>query len=207
MSACKHLSTSLMQQLLEAEVRQLSLGALQQFSLDVAECERWEALKLSVFDVLREIRQGGGWVPDEDLRRATAFISKRPGTPRVKALYLVAKILTCVLTKERCQRQYYTCALGLTLVTTGFTGAIQDAPFNPCQACYGLITCGRAEGLLQVEFRSPGSPLQGNEGSRGRCLVSPGLWSYCLWGRADAHPEGLWTLVKAGLSPKAFGGC
>ncbi|XP_061439671.1 exocyst complex component 6B isoform X2 [Rhineura floridana] len=39
MSACKHLSTSLTQLLLEAEVRQLSLGALQQFNLDVAECE------------------------------------------------------------------------------------------------------------------------------------------------------------------------
>lgn len=45
MSACKHLSTSLMQQLLEAEVRQLSLGALQQFSLDVAECERKAAAR------------------------------------------------------------------------------------------------------------------------------------------------------------------
>ncbi|XP_013925018.1 PREDICTED: exocyst complex component 6B-like [Thamnophis sirtalis] len=41
MSACKHLSTSLMQQLLEAEVRQLSLGALQLFSLDVAACEEF----------------------------------------------------------------------------------------------------------------------------------------------------------------------
>uniref|UniRef100_A0A8D2IS79 Exocyst complex component n=1 Tax=Varanus komodoensis TaxID=61221 RepID=A0A8D2IS79_VARKO len=41
MSACKHLSTSLMQLLLEAEVRQLSLGALQQFNLDVAECEQF----------------------------------------------------------------------------------------------------------------------------------------------------------------------
>ena len=40
MSACKHLSTSLMQLLLEAEVRQLTLGALQQFNLDVEECER-----------------------------------------------------------------------------------------------------------------------------------------------------------------------
>uniref|UniRef100_A0ACB8EAC9 Uncharacterized protein n=1 Tax=Sphaerodactylus townsendi TaxID=933632 RepID=A0ACB8EAC9_9SAUR len=39
MSACKHLSTSLMQLLLEAEVRQLSLGALRQFNLDVEECE------------------------------------------------------------------------------------------------------------------------------------------------------------------------
>lgn len=46
MSACKHLSTSLMQQLLEAEVRQLSLGALQLFSLDVAECERKDAPRL-----------------------------------------------------------------------------------------------------------------------------------------------------------------
>ncbi|XP_066487852.1 exocyst complex component 6B isoform X2 [Tiliqua scincoides] len=41
MSACKHLSTSLMQLLLEAEVRQLSLGALQQFNLDVEECEQF----------------------------------------------------------------------------------------------------------------------------------------------------------------------
>ncbi|TEA29346.1 hypothetical protein DBR06_SOUSAS8610020, partial [Sousa chinensis] len=40
MSACKHLATSLMQLLLEAEVRQLTLGALQQFNLDVRECER-----------------------------------------------------------------------------------------------------------------------------------------------------------------------
>nr|XP_060635635.1 exocyst complex component 6B [Anolis sagrei ordinatus] len=41
MSACKHLATSLMQLLLEAEVRQLSQGALQQFNLDVAECEQF----------------------------------------------------------------------------------------------------------------------------------------------------------------------
>ncbi|XP_069488400.1 exocyst complex component 6B [Ambystoma mexicanum] len=39
MSACKHLSTSLMQLLLETEVRQITLGALQQFNLDVKECE------------------------------------------------------------------------------------------------------------------------------------------------------------------------
>uniref|UniRef100_A0A8C0KLI2 Exocyst complex component n=1 Tax=Canis lupus dingo TaxID=286419 RepID=A0A8C0KLI2_CANLU len=38
MSACKHLATSLMQLLLEAEVRQLTLGALQQFNLDICEC-------------------------------------------------------------------------------------------------------------------------------------------------------------------------
>ncbi|XP_044518970.1 exocyst complex component 6B isoform X3 [Gracilinanus agilis] len=41
MSACKHLATSLMQLLLEADVRQLSLGALQQFNLDVQECEQF----------------------------------------------------------------------------------------------------------------------------------------------------------------------
>ncbi|XP_010607911.1 exocyst complex component 6B isoform X3 [Fukomys damarensis] len=41
MSACKHLATSLMQLLLEAEVRQLTLGALQQFNLDVRECEKF----------------------------------------------------------------------------------------------------------------------------------------------------------------------
>ncbi|KAM8939853.1 exocyst complex component 6B isoform 3-T3 [Pelodytes ibericus] len=41
MSACKHLSTSLTQLLLEAEVKQITLGALQQFNLDVKECERF----------------------------------------------------------------------------------------------------------------------------------------------------------------------
>ncbi|KAJ8268838.1 hypothetical protein COCON_G00114450 [Conger conger] len=41
MSACKHLSTSLLQLLLEADVRQVSMGALQQFNVDVRECERF----------------------------------------------------------------------------------------------------------------------------------------------------------------------
>ncbi|XP_015199336.1 exocyst complex component 6B isoform X1 [Lepisosteus oculatus] len=41
MSACKHLSTSLLQLLLEAGVRQVSMGALQQFNEDVKECERF----------------------------------------------------------------------------------------------------------------------------------------------------------------------
>uniref|UniRef100_A0A4W3JN78 Exocyst complex component n=1 Tax=Callorhinchus milii TaxID=7868 RepID=A0A4W3JN78_CALMI len=39
MSACKHLSTSLMQMLLDAEVKQISMGAIQQFNLDVIQCE------------------------------------------------------------------------------------------------------------------------------------------------------------------------
>ncbi|CAM4520594.1 unnamed protein product [Leuciscus chuanchicus] len=41
MSACKHLSTSLLQLLLEADVRQVSMGALQQFNVDIKECERF----------------------------------------------------------------------------------------------------------------------------------------------------------------------
>ncbi|OCT96568.1 exocyst complex component 6B isoform X4 [Xenopus laevis] len=41
MSACKHLSTSLTQLLLEAEVKQITMGALQQFNQDVKECERF----------------------------------------------------------------------------------------------------------------------------------------------------------------------
>ncbi|XP_010148068.1 PREDICTED: exocyst complex component 6B-like, partial [Eurypyga helias] len=67
MSACKHLSTSLMQLLLEAEVRQLTLGALQQFNLDVEECEQFarsgpvpgfqgDTLQLAFID-LRQTRQ------------------------------------------------------------------------------------------------------------------------------------------------------
>lgn len=39
MSACKHLSTSLMQMLLDSELRQISMGAIQQFNLDVIQCE------------------------------------------------------------------------------------------------------------------------------------------------------------------------
>uniref|UniRef100_A0AAQ5X1D2 Exocyst complex component n=1 Tax=Amphiprion ocellaris TaxID=80972 RepID=A0AAQ5X1D2_AMPOC len=39
MSACKHISTSLMQLLLDPELRQISMGALQQLNADVQECE------------------------------------------------------------------------------------------------------------------------------------------------------------------------
>lgn len=39
MSACKHISTSLTQLLLDPEVRQISLGALHQLNADVQECE------------------------------------------------------------------------------------------------------------------------------------------------------------------------
>ncbi|TNM93694.1 hypothetical protein fugu_001870 [Takifugu bimaculatus] len=39
MSACKHISTSLMQLLLDPEVRQISMGALHQLYIDIKECE------------------------------------------------------------------------------------------------------------------------------------------------------------------------
>ncbi|MEQ2187350.1 Exocyst complex component 6B [Goodea atripinnis] len=39
MSACKHISTSLMQLLLNPEVRQISIGALHQLNVDLKECE------------------------------------------------------------------------------------------------------------------------------------------------------------------------
>uniref|UniRef100_A0A4W4HM97 Exocyst complex component n=2 Tax=Electrophorus electricus TaxID=8005 RepID=A0A4W4HM97_ELEEL len=48
MSACKHLSTSLLQLLLEADVRQVSMGALQQFNVDVKECESEYSLTLGL---------------------------------------------------------------------------------------------------------------------------------------------------------------
>eukprot|EP00058_Branchiostoma_floridae_P006095 XP_002591583.1 hypothetical protein BRAFLDRAFT_105117 [Branchiostoma floridae] len=41
MSACKHLASSLMTFLLDNEVRQVSMGALQQFNLDVIQCEQF----------------------------------------------------------------------------------------------------------------------------------------------------------------------
>ncbi|XP_043919906.1 exocyst complex component 6B isoform X2 [Protopterus annectens] len=41
MSACKHLSTSLQHLLLDTEIRQITMGALQQFNLDVKECEQF----------------------------------------------------------------------------------------------------------------------------------------------------------------------
>ncbi|KAM9462068.1 exocyst complex component 6 isoform 3-T3 [Clarias gariepinus] len=39
MSACKHLATSMMQMLLDTELKQVSMGAIQQFNLDVIQCE------------------------------------------------------------------------------------------------------------------------------------------------------------------------
>uniref|UniRef100_A0A673BAZ7 Exocyst complex component n=1 Tax=Sphaeramia orbicularis TaxID=375764 RepID=A0A673BAZ7_9TELE len=39
MSACKHISTSLMQLLLDPEVRQISMGAMHQLNTDIKECE------------------------------------------------------------------------------------------------------------------------------------------------------------------------
>ncbi|XP_056432591.1 exocyst complex component 6 isoform X3 [Gadus chalcogrammus] len=39
MSACKHLSTSLLQMLMDSELKQISMGAVQQFNLDVIQCE------------------------------------------------------------------------------------------------------------------------------------------------------------------------
>ncbi|XP_056156047.1 exocyst complex component 6B isoform X2 [Lampris incognitus] len=39
MSACKHISTSLLQLLLDPEVRQISIGALHQLNADIRECE------------------------------------------------------------------------------------------------------------------------------------------------------------------------
>ncbi|XP_056626622.1 exocyst complex component 6 isoform X1 [Triplophysa dalaica] len=39
MSACKHLATSLMQMLLDSELKQVTMGAVQQFNLDVIQCE------------------------------------------------------------------------------------------------------------------------------------------------------------------------
>ncbi|XP_077594543.1 exocyst complex component 6 isoform X4 [Stigmatopora nigra] len=39
MSACKHLSTSLMQMLVDTDLKQISMGAIQQFNLDVIQCE------------------------------------------------------------------------------------------------------------------------------------------------------------------------
>ncbi|XP_075468888.1 exocyst complex component 6 isoform X2 [Ascaphus truei] len=39
MSACKHLSTSLTDMLLDSDLKQISMGAIQQFNLDVIQCE------------------------------------------------------------------------------------------------------------------------------------------------------------------------
>ncbi|XP_070801053.1 exocyst complex component 6 isoform X2 [Pituophis catenifer annectens] len=39
MSACQHLSTALMQMLLDSDLKQISMGAIQQFNLDVIQCE------------------------------------------------------------------------------------------------------------------------------------------------------------------------
>eukprot|EP00061_Rhincodon_typus_P016405 g44603.t1 len=65
MSACKHLSTSLLQLLLDTEVKQITMGALKQFNMDIEECERctWYHLELSrlplisIIDVLEHFRR------------------------------------------------------------------------------------------------------------------------------------------------------
>lgn len=44
MSACKHVATSLMNFLMDNNVRQVSMGALQQFNLDLIQCERKSAV-------------------------------------------------------------------------------------------------------------------------------------------------------------------
>lgn len=54
MSACKHLSTSLLQLLLESDVRQVSMGALQQFNVDVKECESKFGL-FTRLDIFRKV--------------------------------------------------------------------------------------------------------------------------------------------------------
>uniref|UniRef100_A0A2I3SZQ0 Exocyst complex component n=1 Tax=Pan troglodytes TaxID=9598 RepID=A0A2I3SZQ0_PANTR len=66
MSACQHLSTSLMQMLLDSELKQISMGAVQQFNLDVIQCELFassepvpgfqgDTLQLAFID-LRQVR-------------------------------------------------------------------------------------------------------------------------------------------------------
>ncbi|ETE73756.1 Exocyst complex component 6, partial [Ophiophagus hannah] len=66
MSACQHLSTSLMQMLLDSDLKQISMGAIQQFNLDVIQCELFassepvpgfhgETLQLAFID-LRQVR-------------------------------------------------------------------------------------------------------------------------------------------------------
>lgn len=44
MSACKHVATSLLNFLMDNNVRQVSMGALQQFNLDLIQCERKSAM-------------------------------------------------------------------------------------------------------------------------------------------------------------------
>ena len=46
MSTCKHLAASLMRFLVDANTRFISMGAIQQFSLDVIQCERKISLVL-----------------------------------------------------------------------------------------------------------------------------------------------------------------
>ena len=40
MSACKHVATSLMNFLMDNNIKQVTMGALQQFNLDLIQCER-----------------------------------------------------------------------------------------------------------------------------------------------------------------------
>ena len=44
MSACKHVATSLMNFLMDNNIKQVTMGALQQFNLDLIQCERKSSL-------------------------------------------------------------------------------------------------------------------------------------------------------------------
>ncbi|XP_078247449.1 exocyst complex component 6 isoform X10 [Pogona vitticeps] len=67
MSACQHLSNSLMQMLLDNDLKQISMGAIQQFNLDVIQCELFassepvpgfhgETLQLAFIDLRQDMK-------------------------------------------------------------------------------------------------------------------------------------------------------
>ena len=63
MSACQHLSTSLMQMLLDSELKQISMGAVQQFNLDVIQCERKYMLSgAPAFSTNLQLAALGSWL-------------------------------------------------------------------------------------------------------------------------------------------------
>lgn len=69
MSACQHIASRLMALLLDSEIKLMSMGAMQQFNLDVMQCER--KFVFSEFSLLMFLMSGCDSVEDSEtiLRR------------------------------------------------------------------------------------------------------------------------------------------
>lgn len=51
-SACEHIANSMFQLLMNDEIKQMSMGALNQINLDLLQCERKKIFKFAIFFII-----------------------------------------------------------------------------------------------------------------------------------------------------------